>query len=240
MIPLSQQRLLVIAPHPDDEVFGCGGLIRRVKQEGGEVYVLFLTVGTTWDFSSSGRSTWSERVEELERVADFLGYDGYRLAFPGDDHHLKLDVLPRRDLIDAIERGHEISLEALKPTMLLTPGLHDYNQDHWAVHEATIAATRPGAPEFKTHQPYVATYELPYSGWARGGPAEQPQFHVALTDADMDAKVKALELYASQLKSACGPLSVHGVRTLAAQRGIQCGARWAESFHLLRLVIPTN
>ena len=240
MIPLSEQRVLVIAPHPDDEVFGCGGLIHRVKRAGGEVYVLFMTVGTTWDFSSTGRSTWAERVEEMERVSAFMGYDGYRLAFPGDDYHLKLDTMPRRDLIDAIERGHDISLEGLKPTMRLTPSLHDYNQDHWAVHEATIAATRPGAPEFKTRQPYVATYELSYSGWGRGGPSEQPQFHVAMSNADMDTKVQAVKLYASQLKSTCGPLSVHGVRTLAAQRGIQCGAEWAESYHLLRLVIPAE
>ena len=39
-------RLLVIAPHADDEVLGCGGLISRVKQDGGKVFVLIFNVGS--------------------------------------------------------------------------------------------------------------------------------------------------------------------------------------------------
>ena len=53
----SRQRVLVLAPHPDDEVLGCGGLMSRVKDAGGEVYVHFLTVGDTADFSAAGLST---------------------------------------------------------------------------------------------------------------------------------------------------------------------------------------
>lgn len=41
----SQQRLLVLAPHADDETFGCGGLIAKVKAAGGEVYVIVASVG---------------------------------------------------------------------------------------------------------------------------------------------------------------------------------------------------
>ena len=40
-----EERLLVIAPHPDDEVLGCGGLINKIKSEGGKVYVQILTMG---------------------------------------------------------------------------------------------------------------------------------------------------------------------------------------------------
>ena len=40
------ERLLVIAPHADDEVLGCGGLISRVKKDGGKVYVLIFNVGS--------------------------------------------------------------------------------------------------------------------------------------------------------------------------------------------------
>ncbi|KKR86620.1 MAG: hypothetical protein UU34_C0012G0018 [Candidatus Curtissbacteria bacterium GW2011_GWA1_41_11] len=47
-----KQKLLVIAPHPDDEVIGCGGLIAKIKDAGGQVYVLFLTVGDSRDFTS--------------------------------------------------------------------------------------------------------------------------------------------------------------------------------------------
>jgi LmbE family N-acetylglucosaminyl deacetylase len=39
------EKLLVIAPHPDDEVLGCHGLMDRVSRSGGEVYVQIMTVG---------------------------------------------------------------------------------------------------------------------------------------------------------------------------------------------------
>lgn len=39
------ETLLVIAPHSDDEVLGCGGLISRVKNDGGKVYVLIFNLG---------------------------------------------------------------------------------------------------------------------------------------------------------------------------------------------------
>ena len=40
-----KERLLVIAPHPDDEVLGCFGLINEIKKNGGKVYVQILTLG---------------------------------------------------------------------------------------------------------------------------------------------------------------------------------------------------
>ena len=69
------KKILIISPHPDDEVFGCGGLIHRCKREGGEVYVLYLTVGTTKDFSAKGISTLDERMNEVEKVVKFLKID---------------------------------------------------------------------------------------------------------------------------------------------------------------------
>ena len=41
----SDQKLLVIAPHSDDEVLGCGGLISKIKKSGGKVYVLIFNLG---------------------------------------------------------------------------------------------------------------------------------------------------------------------------------------------------
>ena len=88
MINLRDQTLLIIAPHPDDEILGCGGLIKRIKEEGGKVYVLFMTVGTTVDYSSKGKSSYQERIKEIEKVAKFMQYDDYAIAFPGNNHHL--------------------------------------------------------------------------------------------------------------------------------------------------------
>src|SRR3989344_9283508 len=81
---LIKQRLLVVAPHPDDEVIGCGGLIQKIKEGSGKVYILFLTVGETRDFSKKGISSLATRKKEIEKVAKFLQYDDYDIALEGE------------------------------------------------------------------------------------------------------------------------------------------------------------
>ena len=234
MIDFTRQTLLVVAPHPDDEIFGCGGLMYRVKKEGGKVFVLYLTVGTTQDFSRSGLSTEDERVREIKRVVKKMRIDDYRIAFPGNEHHLQLDHLPQKALIDEIERG-ELSLEKLRPTILAFPSSYDYNQDHRAANTACITATRPVSGNFKHTPQLLLEYEYPAVGWSPlSGPS--PNFFLALDEKSLSAKLDSLTLYASQMKVKKGPISLYGAETLARMRGIQSGTDHAEAFNARRLV----
>lgn len=235
MSNFKNKKLLVIAPHPDDEIFGCGGLIHKVKKDGGKVYVLFLTVGTTQDFSKKSKSTIDERVREITRVVKFLGIDGYRLAFPGNDYHLQLDALPQKKLIHEIERGEKISIEAIQPDILAIPSSYDYNQDHRAANHASITATRPVPPLYKYLVPTVLEYEFPYVLWSSNAELPSPNYFIHLSEAELKMKLRALKLYASQLKVPHGPLSIHGAGTLARMRGISSGAAAAEAFMLRRM-----
>ena len=132
---LKNQKLLIVSPHPDDEAIGCGGTIAKVKQEGGKVYVLFLTVGSTKDFSKIGKSTLFQREREVKHVAAFLQFDDYHIAFPGDKYHLKLDIIGQHRLMDVIERESSVSIENIKPTMVAFPSFASYNQDHRNTYE---------------------------------------------------------------------------------------------------------
>lgn len=237
MLNMESSTALVLAPHPDDEVFGCGGFIHRLKAAGAKVYVLYMTVGSTKDFSPKGVSTASERMEDLEQVAEFFQLDGYAVALPGDQYHLKLDAAPQKDLIHAIERGSELSLEQVRPDIVLTPSNADYNQDHRAVSRATMTAVRPASTRYKSFQPLVLTYELPYHEWNIPDALAAPDFYVSLEEADIEAKLSALQMYESQLKAPESPLSIHGVKTLASYRGLQCGAPYAEAYRVQRIVV---
>lgn len=237
MLGLSSATALVIAPHPDDEAFGCGGLIHRLKASGNRVYVLYMTVGTTADFSARGVSRAEERLAEIEAVADLMRFDGHAVAFPGDAYHLRLDAMPQKELVHAIERGGDISLQALAPDVVVTTSTSDYNQDHRAVATATITAARPGPREHKSFAPLVLTYELPYEQWSVADSPPTPNLFVSLDAGALAAKRAALELYASQLKSRDCPLSWRGVEALASFRGMQCGAAAAEAFCIRRLVV---
>ena len=65
-INYKNKKLLVIAPHPDDEVLGCGGLISKVKSGGGKVHVLCFTVGNIKQYG--GTSNSKKRILELKKV----------------------------------------------------------------------------------------------------------------------------------------------------------------------------
>lgn len=237
MIDLSKVKALVIAPHPDDEVFGCGGLIHRIKREGGKVYVIYVTVGTTMDFSAKGKSTADERIEEIEKVADYLKLDDYDIALAGDKYHLKLDAAPQGELVHAIERGSKLALHKIEPNLVLTTSNNDYNQDHRAVYEATITALRPASLNQKSFQAMLATYELPYHAWNTAEALNSPSLYIKLNKEDLNAKLEALKCYKSQLKEPDSPLSIHGVTTLANYRGLQCGSNAAEAYWLRRLAL---
>lgn len=236
MLKLSGHKLLVIAPHPDDEVLGCGGLIKRVKDAGGKVYILFLTVGETSEYSKNGFSTSDERLAEIEKVAKFLKYNDYSIAFPGNDNHLKLDQIPQKELISVIENGPKISLNKLKPTILACPQVHDYNQDHRAAAQAVFSSTRPAPNKFKPLQKIVLGYEEVATQWSSTN-SINPNLYIKLSNADLKTKLKALSLYTSQVRNGNHTRSPYALKRLAFLRGSQCGIKAAEAFINFRIII---
>jgi len=235
MFEPKKQKLLVIAPHPDDEVLGCGGLVKKIKDAGGKVYVLFLTVGDTRDFSKKGLSTGKERKREIEKVAKLLKIDNYHLVFEGDDYHLKLDLVGQKTLMGIIERESVVSIEKVKPTIVAYPSPSSYNQDHRIARIATHAALRPSATSDKHFVQMVLSYEEPADIWRLQNQPE-PNLLVPLTKNEFNSKLAALKLYRSQLRPFPNPRSAKAIKALAMLRGSQCGQEFAEGFRLYRAI----
>lgn len=235
MLSLKNQKLLVIAPHPDDEVIGCGGLIRKIKDEGGKVYVLFLTVGDTKDFTKKGLSTLSERINEIEHVSKLLTFDKYDIALTGNERHLKLDTFGQKRLMDIIERKSKVSIEKIKPTMLAFPSSSSYNQDHRISSLAAHAAMRPASTRHKHFIPIVLAYEEAADTWNMKN-REETNFFLSLNRNQLNEKLKALGLYKSQLRSTPNLRAIKTLKALAILRGAQSSSNFAEGFTAYRIV----
>ena len=79
---LAGQRLLVLAPHADDEVIGSGGLIAKIKDLGGEVFVQVLSVGDLHHYDgNSGKVNGATRLKELAAAMTCLQVDDYEVVF---------------------------------------------------------------------------------------------------------------------------------------------------------------
>jgi LmbE family N-acetylglucosaminyl deacetylase len=232
-IDFSRQTALVVAPHPDDEVIGCGGLIRRIKDEGGRVYVQFVTVGDTRDASHGRCSTVAMRLSETAAVAAFLGFDDYEVALVGNEFHLHLDRLAQFELVGLFERDGRLSAGRVRPSMVLMPDLRSYNQDHRAIAQAVLTAVRPACGPLR-HQPAaILMYEEVADHWGADA-APTPNLFVRLTDEQLSAKLMALSLYDSQCRAAPDPRSAEALRGLARFRGAQSAVGLAEAFRCLR------
>ncbi|MET8428710.1 PIG-L deacetylase family protein [Nocardia sp. NPDC004860] len=227
----ARQRVLIIAPHPDDEAIGCGGLISRVKREGGEVFVLWLTIADIRDFSEAGQSTAEQRRHEMQAAHMFWPLDGSHLALPGAAYNLRLDAMAQADLVDLIERGdHPLSLSTLAPTVVAFPDPSSYNQDHAAVGSAVVTVLRPG-PNTYRHQPdLVLMYEEVGDSWSKHQFVAPRNYFVELTTDDLDRKIAGLRVHTSQWRERPHTRSETVLRGVAAVRGAQCGTQWAEAY----------
>jgi len=237
---LRQQRLLVIAPHPDDETLGCAGTIARVKALGGEAYVMVVSVGGITkhgggpDGPARAFVSGQERRTEFEEVMKFLKVDGCEVLFDDDASHERLDTVPQRELIERMESAASLSLENLKPSMVLLPA-RSFNQDHVATFRAGMAATRPAPAGTRHLVPYVLSYDNTTAFWAVPDEWFVPNVFVDISGY-LDAKVAAMRRYSSQLRLPPFHASLQGLQTTAALCGGQVAMAAAEAFQGLRLV----
>ncbi len=233
---LSKQRLLVISPHADDESFGCAGTMARIKDLGGEVYVICVSVGTLKHYDGKeAQVTGDTREEEFKAVMEYLKVDDYEFLYRDAESHLRLDTIPRRELISQFERDAKLALDKLQPTMVAIP-VSSYNQDHEAVFRAAFTALRPGVPKIKPIQPLVLGYNNTSLFWSLEHEKIHMNFYVDISDY-LEQKLHALGLHASQMRDPLHHSSLQNVEYAARLRGSEISVAAAEGYMLFRQIL---
>jgi LmbE family N-acetylglucosaminyl deacetylase len=226
-----KRKMLVVAAHPDDEVLGCGGTIARLAQEGHDIFISILGEGITSRYDSTKEAD-GKLVKELhtksQRVAEFLGAKDLFMYNQPDN---RFDTIPILDIVKIIEN----LIYKLKPEVVYTQDGGDLNIDHAISFRASLTATRPikGCPVRELY-----AYEVPSSSeWSFGQfePAFKPNVFVDIRET-LDIKVKALQLYESEVRSFPHPRSPEAIRAIAERWGSLVGCEAAEAFKLIRAV----
>jgi N-acetylglucosamine malate deacetylase 1 len=233
---LSKQRLLVISPHADDEAFGCAGTIAKIKDLGGKVYIMIMSVGDLKHYDGKHSIVKKDiRESEFTKTAEFLKVDDYDIVYRDTSKHLRLDSIPRRDLIAQIERDSKVSIDKIKPTMVALPAI-SYNQDHCAVFHAGFTACRPALPKIKHFPKIVLAYDNPTLFWNVEHEKFHPNFYVDISHY-IDNKLKALSFHRSQTKPKLHHCSMDTLRTLVRLRGREISVEAAEAFMCYRFMM---
>ena len=224
----SDQKLLVIAPHSDDEVLGCGGLISKIKKSGGKVYVLIFNLGFEKDDTKESQE---KRKNEVEAAMEYLNVDNYEIVHNQPDNNRDLDTKPLHSLIEVIESTSSVSLEKIAPTMVAIPTIFSHHQDHVHVHHACIAALRPISTPVSN---IVLSYEAPeHSRWSASGIFE-PNLFIEIEDV-IDKKIEAFLKYNSQVRP--GGRDADSIKNQAKYRGQEVGKNLCEAFYVHRFIL---
>ena len=218
--------VLVLAPHPDDEVLGCGGTICRHVASGDSVFVLVATRGMPELYSDDA----VEAVSAEARTAHVkLGVSETRfLDFPAP----ALDTVPRYKLAGAVSDG----IRDFEPEVIYLPHHGDIHSDHFHLHQAALVAARP--LECSPVKRILAYETLSETEWAP--PQMDAVFYPTVfidVSRFLPQKLDAMACFKSQVKEPPNARSLRNITALAHYRGATVACDAAEGFMLIREII---
>ncbi|GJM24813.1 MAG: PIG-L domain-containing protein [Phycisphaerae bacterium] len=219
--------VLVIAPHPDDEVLGCGGVIRRFANEGHDVHVAIVTRGWAPLFPED---QVAQVRAEAEAASKILGV--HELHFM-DLPVTELAHLPEHELNGAMGR----LIDQTQPNWVFLPYRSDLHEDHKQIFDAAQVALRPLPNRLNVER--IMCYEtLSETHWhaPQAEPAFTPHTYIDITST-LKSKIEAMQAYKSQLRDAPNARSIESIESLAKFRGMTVHRMAAEAFVSIREVL---
>ncbi len=217
------ERVLVIAPHPDDEVLGVGGTIHKLVAGGARVCVLIATTAGPPRFDPEVLSTGRREAAAAHRR---LGvHDSRFLPLPA----AAVDGVSHADVNAALI---EVFVD-VRPDVVFVPFNGDLHLDHQRIFLSALVAGRPSSGW--TPRSIYAYETLSETNWNAPylSPSFVPNVFVDISD-HLEAKLATMGEYASQLKTPPHERSIEALRALATLRGATVGCAAAEAFVLVR------
>lgn len=220
-----KKRILVVAPHPDDETLGAGGAIAKFVEQGHEVSVLVVSGHLPPVYS---REDYETTVREAGKAFSILGVTGSRfLEIPA--------TMVGEQPVGVLNGKVAGMIREIEPHIVLCP-FPDRHIDHRVVFESVMVATRPVAAGRGIE--LLAAYEtLSETHW--NAPHMEPNFvpnWIVDITAQIGRKIDALTCYESQIPAFPGARSVEAAKALAIFRGTQAGFSFGEGFQIIRMV----
>ena len=221
------KKVLVIAPHADDEVLGCGATISKLTKQGDNVYVLIATnasVGAPELFPADIIRQVRSEALAAHKILGVKETAFLELPAPA------LDQYPRYKISNEIAAV----IKKFAADTVFIPHRGDCHKDHAIIHECAMVACRPLA---NCSVKRVYAYEtLSESEWGEPVAADAfvPTKYVTYTDGEFAVKLEAMGCFKSQLYPFPASRSLGAIEALAKYRGCTVSAERAEAFEILR------
>ncbi|MDZ4163616.1 MAG: PIG-L deacetylase family protein, partial [Smithellaceae bacterium] len=216
-----QMNVLVFAPHPDDEVLGCGGMLARLTRDGSTATVIYLTSGDAGSLEGAPGALAEIREGEARQGAAVLGISDL-IFLRNPDGYLEYS---RDNLVNLVRL-----IRGKRPGLVLAPHAGEIHPDHRVTNELVMEAIRraggawfPECGNTPWPVPQVLCYEI-------FTPLTQVSYVEDITDR-MDLKLSSLREHASQLGSIAYDEAIAGLNRF---RGVTTGrGRFCECFQVM-------
>jgi len=218
--------ILVIAPHPDDEVLGCGGAIVKYVSEGHDVYVAVVTKGCEPLFPESQVQQVRNECMEADRLL------GVKQTIFMDFPASMLESVSRYEFNGAFLR----LIHDIKPDIVFIPHRGDMQIDHKMTVDAAMVALRP---KYDHIVKKIYAYEtLSETGWDIPNTVNEfiPTCYIDISDV-LESKLEAINMFKSQISDFPNARSLETIKALAQYRGSMMNLKAAEAFMLIREIV---
>ncbi len=187
----AHQRVCIFAPHPDDEVLGCGGLLQQLAANGNPIILVHVTNGT--------QSHPDSRIYPPDQLDIIRPQESIKaLAVLGVAHRVTSIALELTDgdvFAEQAQFTEKLAAIIQPDDILVTPFIHDGHPDHEATGQVVAAFAR---------QHHLACYQVLIWAWHWAKPADSRiPWHCAvrvdLTDEQVQRKSQAICCFESQI-----------------------------------------
>jgi LmbE family N-acetylglucosaminyl deacetylase len=234
--------ILVLAAHPDDEILGMGGLLKKISKNDHEIKVVFLATGitarrsnnynnsSTYNVNNKLEHNMKNQINDLQKDAkkalSILGIKNIQFEnFPDNE----MDTISNLEITKKIEK----IINEFNANIIYTHSQHDINIDHRQIYDATITATRP---KKDSNVKEVISFEVPSSTEWYFPQKFSPNIFVDISK-ELKFKLKAMQAYKNELEDFPHPRSLEALEIIAKRWGTVSGFNAAEAFYLVRNLI---
>lgn len=230
-------RILVVSAHPDDEVIGMGGTLKKLSKNN-QIKVLFLADGITARKQGGHRNSANYEPTDLQKqqmrkeiqvrkahakkALSILGVkDTKFLDLPDNE----LDIVPFLKIVKEVEK----EIQSTKCNVIFTHHHNDLNIDHRFAYEATITAARPLADS--SVKSIISFEAISSTDW-RQPYSFKPNMFVDISE-HLQTKIKAMQHYKNEVRKFPHPRSTRAIEALAVRWGSIYGMKAAEAFEII-------
>lgn len=218
------KKIVVVAPHSDDETLGAGGYLLKHKDAGDLIYCINVTnAKKEYGYSEDEVAYWNKTLNIVKSKIGFEKTYDLGLEPAG------LNKLNGTNLIKCIQ---EI-IEYIKPNVILVPYYGDVHSDHRIVFDAVMAVCKPF--RCPSVEQILCMEIISETDHAVSDNGFCPNYFVDISKY-IEIKLDILRAYSSELKESPFPRNIDAVKALAKYRGASCYLHYAEAFRVLNFI----